>query len=572
MVYNTTMIEVSDSLLQRLAGEAAFARGSAYYADGRVGELRQAGRKIFAEVTGNQNYTVSLMHTERVFEGSCSCPASDNIDFCKHCVAASLQYRTQRSRREQQLGGSGADRLQAYLESLDKKELVEHLNEYIYADKVSFEAWSIRADQALGVVDFKSVRKRITTAIPYNRQIYRYAQVSAYFARVEAIVEFLADLTTSLSAKQMLELCDYALERIARALETVDDSGGYRFASLELLADLHQQAFMAIVWSAQTGADYLLAYFLSDRNQLLPDLFPVFLSVVPTDAVQQFEASITAQWQELPVLDASVDADTQYLYQKLQTYLLDAAEQQGDIDRAIEIKVKTAVETYDFLELFDYCLKAQRLEQAEEWLIRAEQGELNRQYNTDILKRHRIDLYEARGESDAAAELQWQQFKQRPRLESYSKLLDLTNSDERREHWRQTAQNALLQQLAKPARHSHSPLASLLIRIFLLEENVEAALQIAEQHNADEDSLLSVANRIPNYAERALKIYMRVVEQRVSQGNNNSYQQAVDILLHSRRVLGGQVESQWHEQLAIVRNKHKAKRNFHKYLDAALAE
>lgn len=566
------MIDVSDSLLQRLAGDAAFARGSAYHADGRVGELRQAGRRIFAEVTGNEIYTVSLVHTERVFEGSCTCPASDNIDFCKHCVAVALQYRSQRSRREQQLEGSGADRLQAYLESLDKKELIEHLQEYIHADKVSFEAWSIRADQALDVVDFKAIRKRITTAIPYNRQIYRYAQVRAYFARVAAVFELLTDVSKSLSAEQVLQLCDYALQRISRALETVDDSGGYRFDSLELLANLHKNAFLAIDWSANAAADYLLEFFLSDHNQLLPDLFPIYLGAVPATAEEKFEASVVARWQDLPPMDAGVNDDTRHLYHRLQTYLLQAAELRGDIDDAIEIKTKTAVETYDFLALFDYCLKSQRLQQAEHWLMRAEQGEINRQYNTDILRRHRIDLHQARGEFEAAADLQWQRFKQQPRIESYSKLLNLTTNEQQREHWRQTMQHALLQQLGKPVRHGHNPVASLLIRIYLLEEDIDAALQVAEQHNADDEALLGVARQVSNQAERALKLYMRVADQRVSQGNNDSYQRAVDIILQSRRVLGASVDSQWHDQLTVVREKHKAKRNFQKFLSKALAE
>ncbi len=572
MVYNNTMIDVSDSLLQRLAGDAAFARGSAYYADGRVGELRQAGRKIFAEVSGNDLYTVSLIHTERVFEGSCTCPASDNIDFCKHCVAVSLQYRSQRSRREQQLGGGGAERLQAYLESLDKKELIEYLQEYIHADKVSFEAWSIRADQALDVVDFKAIRKRITTAIPYNRQLYRYAQVSAYFARVAAVLELLADSSESLSAAQMLQLCDYALQRIARALETVDDSGGYRFESLEILAGLHQLAFLAFDWSASAAAEYLLEFFLCERNQLLPDLFPIYLGAVPAGAVEKFEASISARWQELPPMQANVDSDTQHLYHRLQSHLLQVAEEKGDIDGAIEIKIKTAIETYDFLALFDYCLRHGRLQQAEEWLERAEHGEVNRQYNTDILRRHRIELFDARGEPEAAAELQWQRFKQQPRLESYSKLLSLTKTEERRDHWRQTAQGALLNQLDSARQHAHNPVASLLVKIFLLEDNIESALQIAEQHNVDDDSLLNVARRIPDRAERALRLYMRVAEQCVSRGNNDAYQQAVDVVLQSRRLLGENVQIQWHEQLAFIRNKHKAKRNFQKILDNALAE
>ncbi len=567
------MIDINDSLLQRLAGAAAFDRGATYFRDGRVGELRQAGRKVFADVEGNESYTVTLIHTAQLFEGSCTCPASDNIDFCKHCVAAAMHYRSQRFRREQQLGGSGADRLQAYLESLDKKELIDHLNEFIQADKVSFEAWSIRADQALDVVDFKAVRKRITTAIPYNRQIYRYAQVRAYFARVAAVMDLLADVSATLTPEQLLTLCDYALQRIARALDTIDDSGGYRFESLERLAELHQQAFQSIDWSAASAAEYLLTYFLSDRSELLPEALAHYLDAVPEGAQEQFEASLATQWQQLPAMQAQADEESQHLYRKLQAYMLQLAERQEDVDAAIEIKAKTAVETYDYLALFDYCLKAKRLQQAEDWLLRAEQGEKNRQYNTDILRRHRIELHEAKGEFALAVELQWQRFKQQPRLESYSKLLVLAGSVQQREIWQKKAQDRLLQQLDETKQgYGHAQLASLLIRIFLQEEQLLAALNLAEKHTADDDSLLSVARETTDQPERALALYMRVVDQCVARANNDSYQRAVGIALNARRALGDKVETLWQQQLLLVREKHKAKRNFQKFLDAGLAE
>ena len=131
------MKEISTELLTRLAGTAAFNRGEVYFQDGAVGEIKKSGHKILVEVQGNELYQVSLVHTENSFEGSCDCPASDNFDFCKHCVAAALQYRQNQTELEQQKQGGVEDRLLAYLSNLDKEQLVSELSDFIKSDKAT---------------------------------------------------------------------------------------------------------------------------------------------------------------------------------------------------------------------------------------------------------------------------------------------------------------------------------------------------------------------------------------------------------------------------------------------------
>ena len=73
-----------------LAGEAVYQRGADYFADGRVTRLTTQGERTSATVVGSEPYRVTLRTTARGYDGSCSCPASEGFDFCKHCVAAAL--------------------------------------------------------------------------------------------------------------------------------------------------------------------------------------------------------------------------------------------------------------------------------------------------------------------------------------------------------------------------------------------------------------------------------------------------------------------------------------------------
>ena len=83
-----------------------------------------------------------------------------------------------------------------------------------------------------------TTKKQLTAAIPFRRHYYRYNQAQQYFG-LEAIDDNVQPLLEQLTSAKTLELLDPILERIDKALETVDDAGGFRLFVLEVLADLH---------------------------------------------------------------------------------------------------------------------------------------------------------------------------------------------------------------------------------------------------------------------------------------------------------------------------------------------
>src|SRR5829696_7655283 len=76
--------------LKRLATTGSFARGEAYFKDGRVHSLAAHEGTCTAIVRGQDDYSATLRSTEHEIDYSCDCPIGLEGEFCKHLVAVGL--------------------------------------------------------------------------------------------------------------------------------------------------------------------------------------------------------------------------------------------------------------------------------------------------------------------------------------------------------------------------------------------------------------------------------------------------------------------------------------------------
>src|SRR6267378_420067 len=118
--------------LKRLATSRSFARGEAYFKDGRVHSLATHEGKSTAIVKGHDDYCVTFGSTEREIEYSCDCPIGLEGEFCKHLVAAGLAWIDSDAEGKGKVGGkrkrsASEDELRAYIERQDKDTLVAML-------------------------------------------------------------------------------------------------------------------------------------------------------------------------------------------------------------------------------------------------------------------------------------------------------------------------------------------------------------------------------------------------------------------------------------------------------------
>ncbi|MEH6578867.1 MAG: hypothetical protein V7731_17535 [Amphritea sp.] len=570
-------VEISDQQLISLAGKGAFSRGKDYFQQGLVNSWQKKGDVITADVEGSELYRVTLIHNSRRFEGSCDCPASEGFDFCKHCVAVAMVYRQEFNQQVQLMDGNAEQRIQAYLNKFDKQGLAEQLLAIIVSDNSLKQQWSIKADIALNKIDVKALKKRITAAIPFNRSLYRYAQVRSYFSKVEPIVDLLEGQLPQLDNEKALNLVDYALQRLSRALETIDDSGGFRLEVEEQLQRMHYSLLENLAWDKPKLVEYLLAIDTAPYSDMYSGVPNAYTELLGDEGMTLIYEDYQRQWDALPPLPEGAGWEDKSAYRHLQYLLQKKAEDKGDGAAVIALLKKTATDESDFLELCKLCLEQGDVLQAETWLARAKRlvksGQKLRYSNLRV-ERMEITLLCVQEKYQEALQLQWAIYQQSLSIDDYQALLTFAEKSCSDKNFYGKAENYLRSRLTQKNAHSFfSNDADALVALYLNEKQNQSALDVVKQYQVNESTLLRVAKMFSAQPSIAMPIYFQLADSHVLKGNNDAYHQAVSLLSEAALLIVNAEHKQLFEDtLEGFRTRHKAKRNFIKYLKEAFHE
>jgi len=560
---------ISNDYLIRLAGKPAFNRGMDYFKGGHVLELRQKGSRITAEVEGSEIYLVTLKWTSSQLDGACDCPASEGFDFCKHCVAVALTLQQAETNQEKLVKGDTESRIKAYLLKQNKPKLADWLYELIETDRSLLQQWSLRADSDLGMLDVKALRKRITAAIPYNRNLYRYKQVRNYFAQVETIIDQLCEMAEQLPAEDTLKLVDYALQRINRALESIDDSGGFRYGTLDTLHLAHINACNRLDWPKKKIAKYLLDLVFGESHDIYPEIPSNYTNALGEEGMSLFNEALQNKWDALPALKQGANYDEKWPYLQLQHMLDRQARLANDEHAIIMLEQKTATELYDYQELAERCLKIGDHEAVESWLKKCQNAsERNYHYRT---QRIQIKLSIAKSLWNDALEQQWQLYTKSQTQNDYLAVLELAKKTDNRSDWQKKAIQ-LLKEQSPASRNVYQAIANTdkLLEIYLHHEAFEKALTLVSEKQANPTLLTRLAWNISNQPEQAFPLFQRIIEHHVNLGNNDAYHHAIQILQEmADKMKSSEQKQRMTELLGQLRQKFRSKRNFIKWLNEA---
>lgn len=568
---------ISDSQLVMLAGDAAFSRGVQYYQQGMVIHWDKSGSTISADVEGSELYHVTLTLTKQGLSGGCNCPASEGIDFCKHCVAVALAFRAEQAKQAQRVEGDTSDRIHAYVESLDKPSLVEALLSLIENDLVLYQQWSLKADAALGVLDHKALKKRITAAFPINRGLFRYSQVSHYFSKAEAVIEQLAEQVPQLPSVKSLALVDYALARMDKALETIDDSGGFRFHCEHLLHTLHIKTVKRLDWPADKLADYLYEKSFGGEEDRYPPIPDAYLDVLNQASQNAYHERLQQALDELPNQTATMEWDDRYRLTRLREPLLKRAQAAGDLPAILALYQKTISDEKDCLEAAELCIAYEAWDQVAAWLTYAAECEAKNNHRWQ-LERNRLEirLKLHRGEADAAAEQQWGIYQHTQQLEDYRQLVTLIEAHQLATDYRQQACDWLLKCITQPSEkmpfYQVQRAKDSLLEIYLHEGRLDDAQALCAEHKVSAHLLYQLAKALPS-PDAQIPLYLRLVRLYVEQTNKQGYRQGIALLKELKKSLQTPAQySAFAHMLTQLHSEFKAKRNFIKWLNEAFPD
>ena len=484
-------IPITDELLIKLAGKASFGRGKRYFEAGAVIEWTKKGNLITASVEGSRVYRVRLQLTDRMLDGSCDCPASENFDFCKHCVSVALAYAQQINEMDVLSQGSSREQILAYLLTLDKTALEKHLLDIITEDRHLERKWLLKSKAGMGRLDSRELKKTITKALPY-KHLWGYRQVNAYFGRADSLLDEAIEHINKLDSAEALKLLDYAYQRLNKALDHIDDSGGARFYIESFLHNSVVAHFKRVSWSDKKKADYLLKQMLKSYS-VYPSIPEDFIEANSTISDLLIDVA-RHLWEGWPPLNKKSKM-TRYDYWPVEHLLLEQAENENDMDAQIAIRTKVADSYLDFMRLCELNRDHGNIEQAYAWLDRAEKV---KQFASDVsLNRLRVSLLKIEKRYEAAQTLQWRIFTKTNHHTDYQELREIY------QHLKIPVQECyekseayLKSRLTRESSMYSILRSSALINFYMSENQIDKAIMIAQQNKTHSSQLIDLAENI----------------------------------------------------------------------------
>lgn len=553
------MYFTDDELLQ-LAGPGAFERGYYYYQQGHVGDIEIRVGKIVALVSGTDVYRVELYYDAAGLNGSCSCPASDGVVFCKHCVATALILR------ESALATTnGADdrALQAFLAEQDAETLVSWLMRILPKDPALYERLHRQAMLAANTLDAKELKKSITQVTPLQ-DIFEWGRVSAYFRRLEATLEGIVEIADQLPADVLLDTTLHGIKRLNKALERVDDSGGYRAQAQALLRELHCKALQRVGWAPQKRAKHLLELALADPWDQFEAMPMDYADALGDAGLGAFYEVVEARFNALPAPRTHASFDDSLPYLRLRNYLMVQARERNDFDELIRLEKLTAATATDFANIARLYLKNGKPENAANWLSKADSLD---KHDRNGRKALWASVHVASGDWKAAIEAQEAAFQRNASYNDYRELMSLAEQAGRAADIRRSVFR-FLRSKERALLWSDERRAWTLARILKEDQEWDALAETALTRINDSDRLMKVARWIAkSKLVDAGPVFERAIDALVQRKTNRSYRAAVRALREARPAFDAACPSAFDECVSRLRRTHFRKRNFMGALD-----
>ena len=240
-----------------------------------------------------------------------------------------------------------------------------------------------------------------------------------------------------------IELLEYALERIVNTQESVDDSGGFRYESINLIHQLYLDAFEALDWSDGEKADHLIKLMINDDYNLYGDVPEDYIKVVSPRCIEVFYEKVQSRWDQLPPLETE-DWDVIREYKELQRVLEHEERTHNDTASLIWLNQKVARHFRDFLQLAEWSIELEQFDEAKSFIEKA----AKQKYANDA-EIHEVNqtLLLKTGKASDALEAQWQQFQAMPSFANYQSLLAISEQAHSNKDWKATSVHWLKQQL-----------------------------------------------------------------------------------------------------------------------------
>ena len=553
-----TLAFTEDELLQA-AGPKSFERGLEYVE--AVEELEFEGAEINAIVTGGYEYDVTIWRERGKLEGQCSCPWSQEGNFCKHCVAVGLAALAT-DRPEPAAGARqpvGRADLEAWIDGLGPEELRAELRALIRGDRGLRRRFELRAAQA--GQDVEQVRKLARQLLGRGgtREPLEYEDAFDYARNVREVAEAIGALIDEGNAEDALDIVREAMSDTRAAMEDAEnsDSDGTIAHALAQLLPIHLRACRATPPDAAELARHIaehnlavthefeFAYDLRDYAELLGEVGTELVC----DAYRAAYERNPQGWREKQLMEQLVRGT-------------------GDLDALVAFLAKDLDSRgYQHLRIAQELEAADRADEALRW---AEDGlrDATGFIGTDLVEFVAL-RYGQMGRMDDLLALRRKRFRAEMTVSHYELLRETA---ERCGAWpdeRDRAMALLHEDLTKQGPKAQYGMGPVLIDILVLERDFETAWELAGKAGSEPQRLKLAALIRADKPSEAMEVYDRALAPLRTETGEDVYRREVELLQGIRAChthLG--TEATFGVYLAAFRKEQRRKRNLMRLLDS----
>ncbi|MFM0140096.1 SWIM zinc finger family protein [Caballeronia grimmiae] len=587
MGYQTKLSDIlTMDVVQSLADAKTFARGKAYFHDGKVSKTDEGDGVLRASVNGTNRYSVEIkVGRDDELAYMCDCPVGQSGAFCKHAVAVALSWlenageevfyadeqataKTKRKRKTYE------ELIADYVATLTDDTMRELLLEaaerdMVLRDKLLFAARAATAN------DLPSMKAAVREATRIGRPL-DWREAGAYGDGLASLAEALRQRLLGPAAPQVVELAELAIAGAEKSLQQIDDSNGDVMPAILELAAVHLEACKQTSPDPVKLADRLFRFQSDGAWDTFYDVLPKYDEPLSERGMRRYRALVEEAWRQFPSLSPkdglrrSFDGNRT----RLEHAAISLAEFHGDVDEQIAIRQKDLSVPYRYLLIADICAHNGRYDEGLDW---AQQGLAAFKEPDRRLLDFCVTEFLRRGDSVEANLYAWVRFEQRPDADGFAALMEVARATNSVDQARERA-FALLWALvkkeeaeaaAKKSMWYHPRARSTIVEIFLASKDYENAWQAFAGGAVATNLWATMASiRAKTHPREAIALYHRLLPIAADQGTRKArYEDAFNIvrkIRSLRRELGEQIE--FEKELQLIRDAYGAKRNFIKLL------
>ena len=544
--------------LQNLAG-GGFARGEAYWREGRVRRLVCTESRVTAVVDGGEAYRVTVTGADKTISGECECPAAETYGFCKHMVATAL------AANDRGTDASGdedpRERIRAHLQGMNVDALVALILETAERDEGLMRRLDL-ASASLGADD-DILEERLTAVLDEAVETHGYVgyrEAREWATGVDEALDAVEELADGPHAVIALRLAEYAIGALETALNSIDDSSGHCGGLIARAADIHLAAARAAPPEPVALAHDLFAGEMSSDLDTWNGAAGRYADALGDVGLAAYRRLAEDAWAKLPARSERSREPQRDVgaYRRLSSILDFFAERDGDVDARIALRAKDLSSSWAYYGLAEFCRKAGRAPEPLRWAEEGLRTFEDERPDARLVEAAIALLMQAGRKADAIA-LSQRTFERQPDLSEYRRWRVLAGDAAREPAL------AFLEARARktpPSKWSHP--ADLFIYILMEEEDWAAAWVAVAGGGASHDAQMRLARASDRaHPQEAAEVFRRAVDRLVEGGAAQGYEEAAKLVKRMAALQSPTTQAAWIVQL---KTRFARKRNFMKLL------